>query len=377
MVGCLLMNIPISLLFRQLSCGWLRKWVGLVVGLGVQWIVFRAMMLQIVGHSLVVYLLLRLLKHKASTPVFIYSFAFLLGQHYYSLVYKYKSWDLDITTVLMMYTLKYTALACQLSDGKGKVDQLSHYRQQQALDRVPGVVDYFSYIFCFLGCLAGPFYEYKHFHHFMESTHPLPLPSLLYFVYDLGLAIAFMATTALIAPMYPLSYVTTSTFANDPYVQRVIYLTISISLLRAKYYCGWLLIQTSLTVSGMCCDPATGNQRHVLTADPWLELDHTLKKKLELWNASTQVWLKNYVYFRLYTEEQIRNSPAKANISQYATFIISALWHGFYPSYYIGFVSTALLNQLAKYLFKSFTCYQHFLNKFYLFQNPLYIITRQ
>lgn len=71
------------------------------------------------------YLLLRLLKHRASTPVFIYSFAFLLAQHFYSLVYKYKSWDLDITTVLMMYTLKYTALGCQLADGKAAVHQLS------------------------------------------------------------------------------------------------------------------------------------------------------------------------------------------------------------------------------------------------------------
>lgn len=88
------------------------------------------------------------------------------------------------------------------------------------------------------------------------------------------------------------------------------------------------------------------------------------------------MWLKNYVYFRLYTEEEIRGSPAKANVSQYVTFIVSALWHGFYPSYYVGFISTALLNQLSKYLFKSFTYYQPILDKFYLFQNPLYILTR-
>jgi hypothetical protein len=80
------------------------------------------------------------------------------------------------------------------------------------------VVDYFSYIFCFQGCLAGPFYEYNHFHHFMEATYPLPSPSLLLFFYNLGLAFLFMATTAFLAPLYPLTYVTTPAFGSDPYI---------------------------------------------------------------------------------------------------------------------------------------------------------------
>lgn len=69
-------------------------------------------MLQVVLHSSLIYILLALLGRKSSTPVFVYSFSFLLGFHLHSLIYKYKSWDLDVTTVLMMYTLKYTSLAC-------------------------------------------------------------------------------------------------------------------------------------------------------------------------------------------------------------------------------------------------------------------------
>lgn len=151
----------------------------------------------------------------------------------------------------------------------------------------------------------------------------------------------------------------------------------AISLLRAKYYCGWLLVQAGLNLSGLCLHPKDHtNTTHILTVDPALELQHTLKVKLELWNASTQVWLKNYVYFRVYSEEQIRKSPAKANVSQYTTFVVSALWHGFYPSYYLAFLSTGVLNQVAKYLFKFFNFYAPLCDKVYLFQNPVYILAR-
>lgn len=87
-------------------------------------------MLQVVAHSIAIYVLIYLLGRRSSTPVFLYSFAFLLAQHLYAVLYKYKSWDLDISTVLMMYTLKYTALGCQLSDGLNEQPQgLSVYRE--------------------------------------------------------------------------------------------------------------------------------------------------------------------------------------------------------------------------------------------------------
>lgn len=186
-----------------------------------------------------------------------------------------------------------------------------------------------------------------------------------------------MASTALVYPNYPLPVVATLEFGQLPYWRRLVYSNLSITLLRAKYYCGWLLIQSSLNLSGFCLDPADhSNTRHILTADPSLELLPTLKDKLEYWNASTQIWLKNYVYFRFYSEEQIRKSPAKANVSQYVTFVVSAVWHGFYPSYYFAFVQTGVLNQIAKYCFKFFNYYAPLFDRFYLFQNPIYILLR-
>jgi hypothetical protein len=37
-------------------------------------------------------------------------------------------------------------------------------------------------------------------------------------------------------------------------------------------------------------------------------------------------------------------SPARTTFAMYGTYIVSAFWHGFYPTYYIFFVQTALFN---------------------------------
>lgn len=51
----------------------------MLFGFVIQWVVFRTMMLQVVAHSVVIYLLISLLGRRSSTVVFLYSFGFLLA----------------------------------------------------------------------------------------------------------------------------------------------------------------------------------------------------------------------------------------------------------------------------------------------------------
>lgn len=50
------------------------------------------------------------------------------------------------------------------------------------------------------------------------------------------------------------------------------------------------------------------------------------------WNQKTAVWLNRYVYIR-------------TNRSLVATYFISAFWHGFYPGYYMFFMSIPLMTK--------------------------------
>lgn len=56
----------------------------------------------------------------------------------------------------------------------------------------------------------------------------------------------------------------------------------------------------------------------------------SLKDSIAHWNKRTNVWLRSVVY-----ERGGRNKV-------YYTYALSALWHGFYPGYYLTFASGAL-----------------------------------
>lgn len=63
------------------------------------------------------------------------------------------------------------------------------------------------------------------------------------------------------------------------------------------------------------------------------------------WNVSTNRWLNQYIYQRL-------GRTFNANLT---TYLVSAFWHGFYPGYYITFISGALYTALTRSIYKSFT----------------------
>lgn len=82
--------------------------------------------------------------------------------------------------------------------------------------------------------------------------------------------------------------------------------------------------------------------------DLYFEVEHNPRIKMELWNQSVQVWLKKCVYLRVYN-----NNPKRASLAMYATFLVSAFWHGFYFAYYVAFLQFAFVNNITRYLFKA------------------------
>jgi lysophospholipid acyltransferase len=74
-----------------------------------------------------------------------------------------------------------------------------------------------------------------------------------------------------------------------------------------------------------------------------LETAQNNKEYLEAWNQNTNKWLKNYVYLRI-----TPRGKKPGFRSAMATFITSAIWHGFYPGYYLMFVSGGLIQTCGK-----------------------------
>ena len=66
------------------------------------------------------------------------------------------------------------------------------------------------------------------------------------------------------------------------------------------------------------------------------------KFKLAFWNRTVHLWLKYNLFTRTIN---IDMKPFKNNmgLASLLTFLVSAIWHGYYPTYYFTFISLYLL----------------------------------
>lgn len=118
---------------------------------------------------------------------------------------------------------------------------------------------------------------------------------------------------------------------------------------RSKYYGVWYLTEGACILSGMGykgVDPKTGRVRwdRLQNVNPWgIETAQNTRAYLGHWNMNTNNWLRNYMYLRV-----TRKGKKPGFRASLATFVTSAVWHGFYPGYYLSFLLAAFLQTVSK-----------------------------
>lgn len=70
------------------------------------------------------------------------------------------------------------------------------------------------------------------------------------------------------------------------------------------------------------------------------QLSTNIRNAINSWNTGTNVWLRFLVYERL--DKKYESSKTAF------TFLLSAVWHGVYPGYYLCFLTAALLVSSAR-----------------------------
>ena len=84
-----------------------------------------------------------------------------------------------------------------------------------------------------------------------------------------------------------------------------------------------------------------------------LETSTSVKDFLASWNISCHKWLKYYVYLRL-----LSNNRSKAQSLNFSalifTFMVSSVWHGFYPGFFVFFLASGLLDYQSKLAYQIF-----------------------
>ncbi|XP_067324631.1 lysophospholipid acyltransferase 2 isoform X3 [Anolis sagrei] len=270
---------------------------------------------------------------------------------------------------MMIITQKITSLAYEIHDGMfRKDDELTPSQQCLAVRRMPSLLEYLSYNCNFMGILAGPLCSYKDYITFIEGrsyqpaqseangkeeikyeqTDPSPNIAVAQKLIVCGLSLLFHMT---VSKLLPVEYNIDDQFrATASLPTRVIYLYLSLMAARPKYYFAWTLADAINNAAGFGFRGYDKNGVSHWDSISNLRILHiefstSFKMFLDNWNIQTALWLKRVCYERASISPTIQ------------TFILSAIWHGVYPGYYLTFLTGVLMTLAARTIRKNIRHY--------------------
>nr|QFF91377.1 lysophospholipid acyltransferase 2-like 1 isoform 2 [Potamotrygon motoro] len=301
---------------------------------------------------------------------FVFAFGYLtLCQVSRVYLFDYGRYSADFTGPMMIITQKITSLAFEIHDGMArKEEHLTPAQKSLAVRTMPSLLEYLSYNCNFMGILAGPFYTYKDYIAFIEgrilprkstvvngkgdeqydNAELSPVPAVLCKLLVCGISLAFHLT---VTNIFPVAYNIDETFVTTAsLLSRVFYLYFSLMAARPKYYFAWSLADAINNAAGFGFNgyDEQGNARWDLISNlniVNIESATSFKMFIDNWNIQTARWFKRVCYDRCHYHPTI------------ATFILSAMWHGVYPGYYMTFLTAIPITLAARAIRNNFRNY--------------------
>ncbi|XP_049291500.1 lysophospholipid acyltransferase 6 [Anopheles funestus] len=341
-----------------------RHAIGLVIGLFFGYFCFGHQAIHIAGLPAVCYVVIRTQNPQiVQRLVMVVAMFYLSCIHLHRQYYDYGSYSLDITGPLMIITQKVTSLAFSIHDGfTREMKDLTQSQQQHAIRKLPSPLEFFSYTLHFQGLMAGPLVFYKDYIDFIEGCHiikqttanaqndiekkivhePSPVKAVVKKVIaSLVCALIFVK----FATIYPIKTMKDDGFIKSSgFFYTLWYMMMATTAVRFKYYFAWLMADAICNNSGLGFN---GYDKRDGVTPRWDMLSNIQVLKFELgtnfrncinaWNAGTNRWLRMVVFERV---------PKR--YGTVLTFSLSALWHGFYPGYYMTFATGALIVMAAR-----------------------------
>eukprot|EP00357_Protocruzia_adherens_P012722 CAMPEP_0114990034 /NCGR_PEP_ID=MMETSP0216-20121206/10546_1 /TAXON_ID=223996 /ORGANISM="Protocruzia adherens, Strain Boccale" /LENGTH=476 /DNA_ID=CAMNT_0002353113 /DNA_START=20 /DNA_END=1450 /DNA_ORIENTATION=+ len=361
MIVCVLVAYPLGWIFYLIRNVTLRKLFGTGVGVFLQVYMFGSSIWLPFVSTTISYLLMTLLpRRKQVTFVFAYALGLNSVLHVYRMYTDYGGWNMDISLIQMILTLKMISSSFSYKDGSYEPKELLPDQARLAIRDTPSYFDYLGFMFFFSVCIVGPSTEYKDYEDtvYQRGAYtgcPLPiLPSLFSLVYSF-FCIGVMLT---LMPRFPIEYLVTEEYAEHDFLYKVFYYTIAMIAWRYKYYVPWLMTQGAVQASGLGYNGYDKEKGHtfdkVVGCDPMgVELEINPRFMIECWNTAVQVWLKKYIYNRVAYQKLTKDGkPANTGPAAFLTFGVSAFWHGFYPCYYLSFVQFFFITESCKIIFR-------------------------
>lgn len=275
--------------------------------------------------------------------------------------------SVDITGAQMVLVMKLSAFCWNVADGRLPDGQLSDFQKGHMLKEIPSVLDFAGYVLFFPSLFAGPAFDYADYRQWIDTSmfdvaanvDPSKKPPVRKKrrIPRSGTPAVFKAITGFawiglfmwLGGTYNRDTLMDDSLLSYSFPRRVLIFYVTGLVARFKYYGVWSLTEGACILAGLGyngVDPITGkvSWNRLQNIDPWVvETAQNPRAYLSGWNMNTNYWLRNYVYLRVTPRGKKPGFQASL-----ITFGTSALWHGFYPGYYLTFVFASLLQTAAK-----------------------------
>lgn len=252
---------------------------------------------------------------------------------FYTMWYNYLSWRATGTGVLMIVAIKLTTFVWNYYDGcVEKKSELREDFRNNSVNYLPSLLEWMGWIYFLPGFLSAPITTFKEHTNYIHDTKQLssidtPDNNLRIIFYTSAMWCAFIYVLGM--KFLPLDYILTSEFVQNGILSRMLYLYVSFTCLRCRYYFAWILAEFAFIESG--ANKYCSHQgKNVNILD--IEFPDSPRQILNSWNVSTNEWLKNSVYLRA------KSHNLGEMYAIVLTNVVSAVWHGFYPGYYLTFL---------------------------------------
>ena len=345
--------IPFSFLNYFIHGKNIRLIYSFVLGFLFQFSIYKFNIIHTFISAIFTYLFIKYFGRKYTAYyVFIFSLLYLTYLHIKRMFRTYEGWKIDDpTTIYMMSICKFSSLAFSYEDGEKKEEEFKnkHHKEYRIIEK-PNLLEVLSFVYFYPTSIIGPSIEYKDFITFICETdcYSRLNENIFYilsngFLYFFG-SFACMGFYAVLANKLPVSRVVEEDFGKHNVLYVLAYIYFCIPGVRARYYSGWLLSYSTVIFTGTAYTEKKdekGNISKSLEKGSYgsivtCEWGINPKDSMTDWNSTIHLWLKYNVYTRVIN---IKRKPFHNNwaMASFLTFLSSAIWHGYYLTYYLTF----------------------------------------
>jgi D-alanyl-lipoteichoic acid acyltransferase DltB (MBOAT superfamily) len=341
-------SIASSFALKQIQAETYKKVFCLAAGLTINFYVFGISALASLSQNILSYTTMVLLPTKYQHVAVFFTSALVLAlAQLHKQIYTPGVNGLDVPMNLMFNFCRVTSLVCAVSDGvklktNGEQDCGLKTREKKfaITEGIPPLLDFWAYMYFCGGCISGPWFEFKDFQQYMRhEAHYRTIPSTVLATLKRVCMIAVLIVLSVImSQFFDEHYLKTPQFKASTFISKILYLVGVLVMTMSTYCIGFCFMECGMIASGISYNGNDDHDRIKSVSIRGLLVSTQVKGFLASWNISVHEWLKYYVYVRMLGKGKSQAFAA------FTAFMVSAIWHGFYPGFYSFFIGAFLLD---------------------------------